>query len=160
RTPILVVSMSWKRRDTWMPPPDGRERTNAEMTDKTTTVERTELWGQIERSGGIDAWVRAELASGGYAVARRDTGTLSKGPVADYKKALKAEAAARKQLSKQAWLAYKATHIVHLGDNVFWNDAADIDRYDLDEPEARAAENELPEIDDAATLARLLEIDV
>ena len=69
---------------------------------------------------------------------------------------MKADAAEKRRLKSEAWKAYKAKHIVHLGEGIYWNDYDDFDRWDLDEPEQRAAENELPAIDKPAQLAGLL----
>src|SRR5206468_5794825 len=66
----------------------------------------------------------------------------------------------RKKLHKEAWLAYKATHIVHLGEGVHWNDAAVKDKWDLAHAEERAAENELPPLDSPAQLAEALGLSV
>ena len=118
------------------------------------------LWNAVERAGGIDQYIHAQLSERGYLVARQATDTMSKKELAAYKKGLKEEALHRRLLKKQAWAAYKATHIVHLGEGVYWSDEPEIDRYDLDEPEARAAENELPALDSPSDLAKALGIDL
>ena len=53
---------------------------------------------------------------------------MSKRELAAYKKSLKTEAAERRKLRREAWQAYKANHIVHLGDGVYWNDANELGR--------------------------------
>ena len=122
-----------------------RQRTNYEQ-----------LWRSIEAAGSIDQYVDMQLRELGYLVERRETDDMSKKELADYKKSLKAEAAEKRRLKSEAWKAYKAKHIVHLGEGIYWNDYDDFDRWDLDEPEQRAAENELPAIDKPAQLAGLL----
>ena len=65
----------------------------------------------------------------GLAFTRRDATTLSDTEKEAYKKGLKAEAEERRRLRKEAWQAYKANHIVHLGEGegVFWTDATEPD---------------------------------
>ena len=50
--------------------------------------------------------------------------------------------------------AYKATHIVHLGEGVFWTDGRGHDKWDLPNAEDRAAENELPPLDSPSNWPR------
>ena len=118
------------------------------------------LWRSIDQAGSIQAYIDQQLKARGFLVQRRATDEMSKAELARYKKQLKAEAAERRQLKKEAWAAYKATHIVHVGEGVFWQDEADFDRFDLEEPEARAQENELPSLDSPQALADALEIDI
>ncbi len=124
------------------------------------TTDRVERWRQIERAGGIAAWVESQLSERGLLVARRDAAALSDAEKDDYKKALKAEAAMRRTLRREAWEAYRASHIVHLGDGIFWSDKAAPDRWDLEHPAERAAENELPPLDTPEQLADALGLSV
>lgn len=119
-------------------------------------TERERLWGEVREAGGIDAYVEGQLRAKGFLVNRRPTEGMSKARLKDYKESLKREAAERRQLRKAAWLAYRETHIVHLGEGVFYNDAANFDRYDLEDAEERAAENELPALDGPTQLASAL----
>jgi hypothetical protein len=114
------------------------------------------LWRNIVQAGGIPAWIDAQLQARGLLVVRRDAAALSDAERDAYKEELKAEAAARRQLRKEAWQAYRANHIVHLGDGVYWSDAAGPDRWDLEHAEERAAANELPPLDSPAQLAEAL----
>jgi hypothetical protein len=127
------------------------------MAEETDLVA---LWRTIAKAGGIAGWVTARLGDSGLAVARRDTEGMSERELADYKKALKAEAAERRRLKKEAWQAYKANHVVFLGDGVYWNDAAGPDRWDVPHAEERAAENELPPLDSPQQLADALGLTV
>ena len=111
------------------------------MATRTDYTRLVDLWHGIDQAGGIDNYVRKQLEERGYLVERKPTDEMSKADLARYKKALKAEAAERARLKKDSWLAYKATHIVHLGEGVFWNDDLDFDRWDLRNPEERAREN-------------------
>src|SRR3954447_19932753 len=98
------------------------------------------LWRTIVQAGGIRAWVEAQLQARGLLVTRRDAATLSDREKEAYKKELKAEAAERRKLRREAWRAYKANHVVHLGEGVFWNDASGPDKWDLANTAERAAE--------------------
>lgn len=122
----------------------------AETTDPAAT------WRAIVQAGGIPAWVDAQLASRNLLVTRRDASTLSDREREAYKKELKAEAAERVKLRREAWQAYRANHIVHLGEGVFWNDKTAPDKWDLPDAEERAAENELPALDTPQQLAEAL----
>lgn len=129
------------------------------MATRTRTDLYT-LWRAIHQAGGIRAYVDQQLKERGFLIARKPTDEMSAAELKRYKETLKAEAAERRKLQKDAWAAYKATHVVHLGEGVFWNDDHDLDRFDLAEPEARAAENELPKLDKPEELARALDLDV
>lgn len=126
--------------------------------DRPTTV--ATLWQAISQAGGIDAYIQSELQTRGFLVKRRETDGMSKTELKRYKVALKKEAAERRQLSADAWKAYRAAHIVHVGEGIFWDDARDHDRFDLPEPEARAAENALPTLDTPAQLAEALSLTI
>jgi RNA-directed DNA polymerase len=114
------------------------------------------LWRAIEQAGGVQAYVNAQLTERGFLVQRRETDKMSDREAEAYKKSLKAEAEERRRLSREAWAAHKATHIVHLGEGVFWTEARGHDKWDLPDAESRAAENELPPLDSAKQLAEAL----
>jgi hypothetical protein len=114
------------------------------------------LWRTIVQAGGIPAWVDAQLTARGLFVTRRDAEQMSDRERETYKKELKAEAVERRKLRQQAWQAYRANHIVHLGEGVFWTDAAGPDKWDAENAEERVAENELPVLDSPQQLAEAL----
>lgn len=114
------------------------------------------LWRAIEQAGGVQAYVNAQLTERGFVVERRETDTMSDREREAYKKSLKAEAEERRKLSREAWEAHKAAHIVHLGEGVFWTDKNEPDKWDLPNAESRAAENELPPLDSPKQLAEAL----
>ncbi len=127
------------------------------------TTPRTDpltLWRQIDQAGGVRAYVNAQLRERGFLVERRDADKMSDREKDQYKKALKQEAAERKTLAREAWRAYRAAHIVHLGDGVYWSDDAKADKWDTPNSEERAAENELPPLDSPAQLAEALGVTV
>ncbi len=116
----------------------------------------SDLWRAIIQAGGIQPYIDAQLSARGFLVARRETDGLSERELADYKKSLKAEAQERARLRREAWAAYRAEHVVHLGDGVYWSDEPGPDRWDLPDAEERAAENELPPLDSPRQLAEAL----
>ena len=118
------------------------------------------LWREIERAGSVDAFVKLELERLGYTQQAPPSDEMSKREYAEYKKSLKAEAAEKKRINKEAWRAYRSQHIVHLGDGIFWNDFTDFDKWDLEDAEKRAAENELPAIDSPKQLAAKLSLTI
>src|SRR5262249_8389461 len=118
------------------------------------------LWRSIQQAGGIQAYIDAQLAERGVKVERKETEGMSAKELEQYKKQLRAEAEERRKIRKEAWRAYKANHIVHVGEGVFWNDAARKDKWDAPHAEERAAENELPPLDTPQQLAEALGLTV
>jgi RNA-directed DNA polymerase len=114
------------------------------------------LWRNIVQAGGVQAFIQAQLTERGFLVERRETDGMSERELEQYKKQLRAEAEERRKIKKETWLAYKANHVVHLGDGVHWSDKTDKDKWDLPNAEERAAENELPPLDTPQQLAEAL----
>lgn len=128
------------------------------MTTRTTTERLLDLWRAIGQAGGVNAYVQQELRARGFVLERKKTDTMSKAELSAYKKSLKEEAAERRRLKRETWLAYRETHVVHLGEGegLFWSDDLDFDRWDHPSAEERAAENDLPPIDRPEKLAEAL----
>ena len=129
----------------------------------TTTITTTDpmmLWRLIVQAGGMKAYIDAQLSERGFLVTRRDTDDMSDRELDVYKKALKQEAEERRKLRGTTWAAYKANHIVHLGEGVFWRDEFNEDKWDTPNSEERAAENELPALDRPEQLAEALGVTV
>ena len=126
----------------------------------TTRTDPMTLWRLISQAGGTRAFVDAQLRERGFLVERRDADKMSDRDKDKYKKDLKQEAAERKTLNREAWKAYSAAHVVHLGDGVFWTDEQRTDKWDTPNSEERAAENELPAFDSPAQLAEALGITI
>lgn len=129
-------------------------------TTPSSPLEVARIWGDIRTAGGREAYIEKELVRQGLRVDRRPTDSMSKSALNEYKKKLKAESAARKELRKLTWKSYKANHIIHLGEDIFWNDEWDWDKYDHPRAEERAAENDLPTLDKPLQLAEALKIDI
>jgi RNA-directed DNA polymerase len=118
------------------------------------------LWRTILQAGGPEAYIQAQLRERGYLVERRETDKMSERELEDYKKSLKAEAAEKRTLARDAWKAYRANHIVHLGEGVYWSDVKANDKWDVPNTEERAAENGLPPLDSPQQLAEALGLGV
>src|ERR1700736_3991307 len=102
-----------------------------------TSTDLITLWRAIAQAGGIQGYITTQLKDRGFLVERRETEGMSDHDLTDYKKALRAEAEERRKLKKECWLAYKANHIVHLGEGVYWNDTAVHDKWDVAHAEER-----------------------
>lgn len=118
------------------------------------------LWRNIVQAGGRQAFIDAQLRERGFLVERRETDGMSDRELAEYKKALKAEAEERRKVARDAWRAYQASHIVFLGDGVYWSDEPGPDKWDAPNAEERAAENGLPTLDTPEQLAEALGLSV
>ncbi len=118
------------------------------------------VWQAIKEAGGRNAYINKRLREDGILAERRSTEGMSKRQKLEYKRSLKAEVATRSALLKETWAAYKAHHIVHLGEGIFWNEESDWDKFDHPRAEERAQENELPTLDKPAQLAQALNLSV
>ncbi len=130
------------------------------MSTTTTSPDTATLWRLIVQAGGMTAYIDAQLRERGFLVTRRDVDEMSDREKDTYKKALKQEAEERRKLRRETWGAYKANHIVHLGEGVFWTDEPKEDKWDTPNSEERAAENELPALDKPEHLAAALGVTV
>ena len=133
------------------------------MTTRTTTTLRLlDLWRAIGQAGGVNAYVQQELRTKGFLLERKKTDTMSKAELSAYKKSLKEEAAERRRLKRETWLAYRETHVVHLGEGegLFWSDELDFDKWDHPAAEERAPENDLPPLDQPEKLAEALGLSI
>lgn len=115
-----------------------------------------QLWQAIEKAGSIPSYIHQQLQSKGFLVARRATDNMDKRTLEKYREELKKEAAAKRQLRRAAWQAYKATHICYLGDGVYWSDEPNPDQWDLQNAEKRLLENQLPPLLKVTQLAEAL----
>jgi hypothetical protein len=120
--------------------------------------ERVACWKAIDEAGGIEKWIALELRTKGLSTEGLEPPTERE--KAQYKAKKKAEAEERRKLRRRAWEAYHATHITHLGAGVHWEDDPDVDSFDVDQREARARDNGLPELKGAAELAQAMGLPV
>lgn len=115
-------------------------------------------WQAIEHAGGRYQYVQQQLNEKGFLVARKNTDRMSKSELERYKKALKEEAKAKRQLQKETWQAYKANHVVYLGDGIYWTDDTSEDKWDVKDASKRLVENQLPTFKQAQDVARYFEL--
>jgi hypothetical protein len=116
-------------------------------------------WVDIAAAGGIREWVDAQIAKQGLA----DPGasqSMSDAEKKLYKARREEERRVRRELFRQAWAAYKRSHVVHLGPGVWWHDTADVDRFDAEDPEKKRQDNALPAINDVDALAKAIGMSV
>src|SRR5262245_15055609 len=113
------------------------------------------LWADVAAAGGIREWVDAQIAKQGLA----DPGGAASMNDAEkklYKARRDEERRVRRDLYRNAWTAYKREHVVHLGPGVWWHDTADVDRFDVEDPEKKRQDNALPQLTDVDALAKAL----
>lgn len=118
------------------------------------------LWAEIEKAGSINRYVNDQLEKNGYLVERTEASNLSTRDLKKYKAELKKESEAKRKINKEAWGAYKAHHIVHLGEGIYWTDDTSTDKWDLDNAPKRLLENQLPQITQVKQLAEALELGI
>lgn len=126
-TPLVVVDA-----DKVHAAPKGEEAKKQRAERRAQSVEHAERWKQIGEAGGADAWVTQQLAQKG--LLDGSAGVPDNETKAAYKERKKAEAKERRALKKLVWLAYRATHVAHLGAGVYYRDD---EEERLDEKEAR-----------------------
>lgn len=119
-----------------------------------------QLWTNIANAGGVQNYINQQLRERGFLVERKDTSSMGDAEKSRYKQQLKDEAAEAKKLRAEARKAYKATHLVHLGEGPYWTDEPELDLFDLPDAEERAAENGLPKLDSVKELAEALGVSV
>ncbi len=117
-------------------------------------------WEDIAQVGDIERWVVTRLRQLGLLDETTDPSKLSGAALHQYKARREEERRVRKQLRQQGWAAFRQAHLVHLGAGVFHHDTPDQDRYDLPDPETRRELNALPELKDAQTLAKALDLSI
>jgi hypothetical protein len=117
-------------------------------------------WKAIQEAGGTDEWVRQQLVAKGVAAEEVEFEELSEKQKAAWKEKKKAEAVERRALDRQAWEAWRATHIDHLGTGVHWDEVEGPDKFDVPDREERAKTNGMPALDSAEALAKALGVPV
>jgi hypothetical protein len=135
--------------------PPAHEAKGATEERRRLHEERVARWKAIAEAGGLDAWVEAELKARGV-LTTGDPSTMSDKERSQYKERKKAEAKEKRILRRQAWDAYFATHISHLGAGVHWEDSTDPDKFDVANREERAKSMGLPALVGADDLAKAL----
>ena len=106
--------------------------------------------------GGPERYIRSELQRMGVPVRSRIKITRIKDDKQReaYIRDRNREEEARAPLRRKVWDAYKATHLVHLGTDIHWNDVVGVDFFDPYERRQRLEDNALPELE---TVDQLIE---
>jgi RNA-directed DNA polymerase len=123
-----------------------------------TPEEYKKCWQDIENAGGPTAYIDRELrSSGAYRYQRKTAKECFKifknkpkdQPKAyiNYITAARAEQKERSRIRKFVWEVYTATHINHLGNDIFWSDFFEDDFFDPFERHKRIEEQGLPTIE-------------
>lgn len=127
---------------------------------ETNASRYEKLWQAIEKAGSVNAYVREQMQQNGFMVVRRPTDNMSKAELEKYRQELKKEATEQRRLNKEAWQAYQAKHIVHLGEGIYWSDDTSEDQWDAPNANKRLLENQLPAITKVAQLCEALNLSV
>ena len=117
-------------------------------------------WADVAAQGGPEEWARAELARRNLLDEDVDPSALSAREKKRFKARREEERRVKKALLRAAWAAYRTAHVVHVGVGIFYHDTPDIDRYDLDDLQARRQENDLPDLPNAQALAEALDLTI
>ncbi len=112
-------------------------------------------WKAIQEAGGKDAWITSELRAKGLVVDTEGAAVPDTDKAA-FKERKKAEAREKRALEKLAWLAYRATHVTHVGAGIYFRDDDDEMPADKDARIARAREHDLLALATVDDLARAL----
>jgi hypothetical protein len=132
---------------------------NVLLQRETRRQEREALaarWKAISEAGSTDEWVERQLQAKGLLAEEVDFESLSDKQKGAWKEKKKAEAAERRTLRRQAWEAWKATHINHLGAGIPWREEAGADAFDVENRLERATANRLPMLEFPEALAKAL----
>ena len=133
------------------------------MTNNATTSlqqQWEQRWHAIEQAGGRYQYVLQEMKAHGFLVERKPIDNMTPAERERYKKQLKQEAAEQRKLKKAAWQAYKANHIVYLGQGIYWSDDTSEDQWDAKDGAKRLLENQLPTFKNAKALAEQLNLTI
>lgn len=133
------------------------------MTNNTRTSlqkQWEQRWQAIEQAGGRYQYVLEQMKQHGFLVERKPIDNMSPAERERYKKQLKQEATEQRKLKKDAWQAYKATHIVYLGHGIYWSDDTSEDKWDKADGAKRLLENQLPVFKNVKQLAEQLNLTI
>jgi len=132
------------------------------MTEETNdpAAPAKATWADIAAAGGRQPWVLQELRRRNLLDEGVDTSKLNAKEKKRFRERRDEERRVKRLLQKHAWQEYKKAHLVHVGVGVFHHDTADVDKYDIADPEARLSENDLPKIPDVQALSTLLGLSI
>lgn len=123
-------------------------------------LEAKELWAKVRLAGGSKSYINQELRKLGVFVQREDVLLMSPNQKKAYIERVEKELEFRKPLQQKVWNAYTATHIVHLGEDIFWTDDVDLDHFDVAQRELRLNDLGLTVIDTLEDLGKALNLSI
>lgn len=145
-TPLLVVA-----------PPEltlATEEAKKKRAERVREREEHALrWKAIVEAGGADAWIATQLAAKGLTDQTADPSALEGASKAAFKERKKAEAREKRALKKLVWLAYRATHLAHLGAGIYYRDDEEERADDKEKRQLRAKGNDLQNLETVEALA-------
>jgi hypothetical protein len=151
-TPLAVLSPEQVAR----PKDDERDaRARERARRQKERDEHIARWKAIGEAGGKDQWIAAELRSKGLVVDEQGS-EVADADKTSFKERKKAEAKEKRALEKLAWLAYRATHVTHVGAGIYFRDDDDEMPADKDARVARARDHDLLALDSVPALAKAL----
>ena len=116
------------------------------------------LWDEVVQAGGPRKYVETQLREQGVWVQRQDVLSMGAREKSAYIELIKAEESVRRPLQQEVWAAYTALHIVHLGEEIFWQHDVSVDFFDVDHLEGRLEQHHLPVIETPDQLCEAMEI--
>ena len=124
--------------------------------------EQQKLWDEIESFGGPKEYVDAQLKQRGVEIVKRENilrykRTYGQAAFEKYLSSRAKEESVRDTINKQVWAAYKATHVVELGDGIFWSDHVGVDFFDPHDRYQRVEDNQLPKMETVSELVKHLQ---
>jgi RNA-directed DNA polymerase len=146
-TPLVVVSPDALPKH--VVDPRAKEERRDRADEVTLAVAR---WKAIGEAGGAEKWIDAELRAKGLFV-DTDPSTLTDATRDAFKESKRAESAEKRRLEKLAWQAYRATHVVYVGNGVYFRDEEEEEKADREARLERARQNDLS-VDSIDALAK------
>lgn len=121
-------------------------------------AEHQAFWDEVVQAGGPRKYVESQLREQGLWVQRKDVLNMGAKEKSAYIERIQAEEAVRRPLQAKVWATYTALHIVHLGEDVFWQGDVSVDFYDADRLEDRLTQRNLPEIETPEQLCEAMDL--
>lgn len=126
-----------------------------QLRAKASMEQNRKLWEEIEQNGGVEIYIQKALAVRNITVRpRQSILKMSPKELESYVADREAEDKVRRELMPGIWEAYKSTHVVELGDGVFWQDTVGVDFFDPYKRSERIEDNALPKIETVGELIK------
>jgi hypothetical protein len=116
------------------------------------------LWQDVVNAGGPRTYVNKILKEKGVWVARQDVLQMGAKEKTAYIERVHAEEQIRTPLQSKVWAAYTALNIVHLGEDLFWQETVAADLFDSDHRQSLLEQKHLPILDTVDDLCKAMGI--